>query len=87
MVTDFTSDPTLAPAKGQVHAKPGTYAAGTDTGILVKGQAFAGYIYTKGGKKLVYQLVVNNVPIKNVPDVVQIFQDQGTISAILWRDN
>jgi PBP4 family serine-type D-alanyl-D-alanine carboxypeptidase len=87
MVTDFTSDPTLAPAKGQVHAKPGTYATGADTGLLVKGQAFAGYIYTKGGKKLAYQLVVNNVPIKTVPDVVQIFQDQGTISAILWRDN
>jgi D-alanyl-D-alanine carboxypeptidase len=87
MVTDFTSDPTLAPAKGQVHAKPGTYAAGTDTGLLVKGQAFAGYIYTKGGKKLAYELVVNNVPIKTVPDVVQIFQDEGTISAILWRDN
>jgi hypothetical protein len=31
--------------------------------------------------------VVNNVPIKNIPDILQIFQDQGTISAILWRDN
>ena len=86
-VTDFTSDPTLAPAKGQVHAKTGTYATGDEKGITVKGQAFGGYIYTKSGKKLVYELVVNNVPIKNIPDILQIFQDEGTISAILWRDN
>jgi D-alanyl-D-alanine carboxypeptidase len=86
-VTGFTSDPTLAPAKGQVHAKTGTYATGDETGITVKGQAFAGYITTKSGKKLVYHVVVNNVPIKNIPDILQIFQDEGTISAILWRDN
>ena len=50
-------------------------------------QAFAGYIDTRAGKKLAYELVVNNVPIKNVPDILQVFQDEGTISAILWRDN
>ena len=86
-VTQFTSDPTLAPAKGQVHAKTGTYATGDQAGITIKGQAFAGYIDTKSGKKLVYQLVVNNVPITNIPDILNIFQDEGTISAILWRDN
>ena len=86
-VTDFTSDPTLASAKGKIHAKTGTFAVGDASGITIKGQAFAGYIDTSSGKKLVYQLVVNNVPIKNIPDILQIFQDQGTISAILWRDN
>lgn len=86
-VTNFTSDPTLAPAKGNVYAKPGTYAMGDESGIMLKGQAFAGYIYTKSGKRLVYHLVVNNVPLKSVPDILQVFQDEGTISAILWRDN
>ena len=86
-VTGFASDPTLAPAKGQVHAKTGTYVTGDDAGIMLKGQAFGGYIDTKSGKKLVYQVVVNNVAIKNIPDIIQIFQDEGTISAILWRDN
>jgi D-alanyl-D-alanine carboxypeptidase len=86
-VTDFTRDPTLASAKGKIHAKTGTFAVGDASGITIKGQAFAGYIDTSSGKKLVYQLVVNNVPIKNIPDILQIFQDQGTISAILWRDN
>jgi D-alanyl-D-alanine carboxypeptidase len=86
-VTAFTSDSTLAPAKGQVHAKTGTYVAGTSAGLILKGQALAGYIDTRSGKKLAYELVVNNVPIQNIPDVIQVFQDEGTISAILWRDN
>jgi D-alanyl-D-alanine carboxypeptidase/D-alanyl-D-alanine carboxypeptidase/D-alanyl-D-alanine-endopeptidase (penicillin-binding protein 4) len=51
------------------------------------GQAFAGYINSKSRRKLAYQLVVNQVPFKTIDDVIQIFQDEGTISALLWRDN
>ena len=67
-------------------------AASISTGTFIddssiKAQAFAGYINAKSGRKLAYQLVVNNVPFKTIDDVIQIFQDEGTISAILWRDN
>ena len=86
-VTSFESDATLAGAKGQVYAKTGTYAEGTPAGITIKGQAFGGYIDTKSGKHLIYQLVVNNVPITQLDQLLQIFQDEGTISAMLWRDN
>jgi D-alanyl-D-alanine carboxypeptidase len=82
-VTDFTSDPALAGAKGQVRAKTGTFVEGT----TLKGQAFGGYIATKRGKQLAYQLVINNIPISSIADVIAVFQDEGTISAILWRDN
>ena len=85
-VTDFESDPTLAGAKGQVHAKTGTFAAGDESGLVLKGQAFGGYIDAKSGRRLVYQLVVNNVPITEFDQVLGVFQDEGTISAILWRD-
>ncbi|HSC35465.1 MAG TPA: D-alanyl-D-alanine carboxypeptidase [Thermodesulfobacteriota bacterium] len=86
-VTDFEQDPTLAGAKGQVRAKTGTFAAGEESGgILIKGQAFGGYIDAKSGRRLVYQLVVNNVPIEDFNQLLDIFQDEGTISAILWRD-
>jgi D-alanyl-D-alanine carboxypeptidase/D-alanyl-D-alanine-endopeptidase (penicillin-binding protein 4) len=85
-VTDFESDPTLAGAKGQVHAKTGTYAAGGESGLVLRGQAFGGYIDAKSGRRLVYQLVVNNVPITGFDQVLDVFQDEGTISAILWRD-
>jgi D-alanyl-D-alanine carboxypeptidase len=86
-VTDFESDTSLAPAKGQVRAKTGTYIAIGPQGPLIKGQAFAGYIDAKSGRKLAYELVVNNVPFTAIEDVIKIFQDEGTISAILWRDN
>jgi D-alanyl-D-alanine carboxypeptidase len=86
-VTDFEADPTLAGAKGQVRAKTGTYVGEFNSGLLLKGQSYGGYIHTKNGKHLVYELVVNNVPITSVADVFKIFEDQGTISAMLWRDN
>jgi D-alanyl-D-alanine carboxypeptidase len=86
-VTDFKSDPTLAGATGHVTAKTGTFVQGADSGLLLKGQAFGGYITTKSGKQLVYELVVNNVAIDSVNDLLQVFQDEGRISAMLWRDN
>jgi len=82
-VTDFESEQTLAGARGQVHAKTGTFIEPS----VIKAQAFAGYIDAMSGRKLAYQLVVNNVPFKTIDDVIKIFQDEGTISAILWRDN
>jgi D-alanyl-D-alanine carboxypeptidase len=86
-VTDFEKDKTLAPAKGHVHAKPGSFVGETADGPFIRGQAFGGYIHAKSGKHLVYQLVVNNVPFTGIPDLLQIFQDEGSISAMLWRDN
>jgi D-alanyl-D-alanine carboxypeptidase len=86
-VTDFESDPTLAGAKGQVRAKTGTFLEGSESGLLLKTQALAGYINTRGGRRLVYEVVVNNVTVSGLSDVMQVFRDEGTISAILWRDN
>jgi D-alanyl-D-alanine carboxypeptidase len=83
-VTDYKSDPTLAGATGQVTA---TFVEGNEAGLILKGQAFGGYITTKGGRHLVYELVVNNVVITSLDDVLQTFQDEGRISAMLWRDN
>jgi D-alanyl-D-alanine carboxypeptidase len=85
-VTAFESDPTLAHAKGQVYAKTGTYVGEARGGLELKGQAFGGYMTTRSGRKLAYQLVVNGVPITGISDILKAFQDEGTISAILWRD-
>jgi D-alanyl-D-alanine carboxypeptidase len=81
-VTKFESDPSLAGARGNVYAKPGTYVALP----TIEGQAFAGYIASKSGRSLVYEVVVNNVPFTGVQGILDIFNDQGIISAILWRD-
>jgi D-alanyl-D-alanine carboxypeptidase len=87
IVTDFESDPTLAGAKGNVRAKSGTFVAGTPSGLVLKSRAMAGYVQAQDGKQLVFEVVVNNVPVSNLNDVIRVFQDEGTISAILWRDN
>lgn len=85
-VTDYQSDPTLAGATGQVRAKTGTYIEGSDTGLLLKARAMGGYVTTKTGRRIAFQLVVNGVPVSGLDEVVQVFQDQGQVSAILWRD-
>jgi D-alanyl-D-alanine carboxypeptidase len=86
-VTDFKSDPTLAGAAGNVRAKTGTYVGASTTGSMeLKGQALGGYITTKNGHHLTFQLVVNNVPISGIADLTNVFQDQGTLTAMLWRD-
>ncbi len=85
-VTDFEADPTLAGAKGQVHAKTGTFVEGTAQGAVLKAQALAGYIDTRGGRRLAFTLAVNDVgTISGIDEVLPVFQDQGTVAAILWK--
>lgn len=85
-VSDYKSDFTLKGATGKVRAKTGTFAAESNGQFVLKGQAFGGYIDSRSGRHLVYQLAVNEVPIQDINTIVDVFQDQGTISAILWRD-
>lgn len=87
-VTDFEADPTLAGARGNVFAKTGTFATGSENGILLDGQSFGGYIDARSGRRLMYALRVDNTPLgADVQNIIKVFQDQGTISAIIWRDN
>ncbi len=88
-VTDFAKQESLAGAKGNVQAKTGTYLQGGDDGVLsLRAQALAGYLRAKSGRQLAFALFVNDVkPIQGLPDVLEVFQDQGTISAIIWREN
>ncbi|MGN8138857.1 D-alanyl-D-alanine carboxypeptidase/D-alanyl-D-alanine-endopeptidase [Paraburkholderia sp. 22099] len=87
-ITNFEADATLAGAKGRVHAKTGTYVgvnASAPTTPILKGQSLAGYIDAKSGRRIVFFLTVNNVPITGIPDILTVFQDQGTIAALLWK--
>ena len=89
-VKDFQPDPSLTGATAQVSAKTGTYVEGSPAGIVLRAQALAGYIKAKSGRQLAFALVVNEVPIADreqlLRNVIQVFQDQGTVAAILWRD-
>ncbi|RAR57181.1 D-alanyl-D-alanine carboxypeptidase/D-alanyl-D-alanine-endopeptidase (penicillin-binding protein 4) [Paraburkholderia unamae] len=86
--TNFESDSTLAGARGQVHAKTGTFVgadASAPSGMILKGHSLAGYIDTKSGHRLAFVVTVNNVPMSSLDDVISVFQDEGTISAQLWN--
>ena len=63
-----------------------TNIAAAGSGLLLKGQALGGYIRTRSGRDLIYALVVNNAKVADIDAVAQVFQDEGTISALLWRD-
>jgi len=87
-VQDFAQNPSLAGAKGHVFAKTGTFIEGTATGPVFRVQALGGYITAKSGRRLAFVLVVNDVgPLTSIDEVLQTFQDQGTIASILWRDH
>ncbi len=86
IVKDFQADPSLAGATGKVRAKTGTFADEINNRLVLRGQAFGGYIKAASGRRLIYQLVVNNLVVDDFDDIVAVFQDEGTISAILWRD-
>jgi D-alanyl-D-alanine carboxypeptidase len=86
-VKDFEKDPTLAGAAGNVRAKTGTYVEPAPGGVMdLKGQAYGGYVDTKSGHHLTFMLTVNGVQVKDVLSITNVFQDEGTIAAILWRD-
>jgi D-alanyl-D-alanine carboxypeptidase len=86
-VKDFEKDPTLAGAAGNVRAKTGTYVEPAPNGVMdLRGQAYGGYITTKSGHHLTFELTVNGVQVKDILGITNVFQDEGTIAAILWRD-
>ena len=85
-VTDFKKDSSLSGAAGNVHAKTRTYVGPGPSGMIVKGQGLGGYVKTRSGRTLAFHVTVNGVPISTIEDLTQIFQDQGTISALLWRE-
>jgi D-alanyl-D-alanine carboxypeptidase len=87
--TEFESDPTLAGAKGNAFAKTGTSARGNEIGTLLKGRAMAGFIDTRGGRRLMFSVVVNDVQLDgyDIENLLAVSSDQATITAILGRDN
>lgn len=77
-------NPVIAPAIGKVFAKTGT----TILGGFFKAQVFAGYIDAKSGRRLVYALYVNDIgPLQSIAEAIEVFNDEGEISAIIYDLN
>jgi D-alanyl-D-alanine carboxypeptidase/D-alanyl-D-alanine-endopeptidase (penicillin-binding protein 4) len=81
-------NPVIAQAFGQVFAKTGTTAGVVDQQIVLVAQNFAGYIDSKSGRRLAYVVMVNNVgAINDVSEILRVFNDQGEISALIFKEN
>jgi D-alanyl-D-alanine carboxypeptidase len=78
-------NPVIEPAFGSVFAKTGTTVL---EGLFLKAQVFAGYIDGKSGRRLAYAVYVNDVGnLSGISQVLEVFNDQGEISAIIWGEN
>ena len=73
--------------KGRVFAKTGTTVGpGPDGKPHLIAQCLAGYIETRGGRRVAYALMVNNAgPLKQIVDVTEVFEDQAVISNIIYE--
>lgn len=89
LVTGFMDDATLAGARGQVQAKTGTFVDGAPNDqMAIRAEVFGGYIQTRAGRRLAYLLAVNDMePVPGFDQLVEVIQDLGVISAVVWRDN
>lgn len=80
---------TTLPGNSHVFAKSGTTVATGPDGKTpeLKAQNLSGYIETKSGRKVAYALMVNDAgPVVDIAnDVGAVFEDEGTISSIIYE--
>ncbi len=75
-----------SPIYGKVNAKTGTTIAEdklNSRGILLS-KSLAGYMVTRSGKKLIFSIYVNNVPLNNTKDVAQVEQDINKVLEAIY---
>lgn len=73
------------PACGHVYAKTGTsinYDPLNDRAILFA-KSLAGYVDAKSGKRLVFAVYANNVPISSLDDMMSVGEDIGSIAGLV----
>ena len=75
-----------SPAAGHVFAKTGTRATSTPDGrTLLLAQTLVGYVTTQSGRRLAFALMVNNVPLQEFGDVLDVFRGQGLMTEALQQ--
>ncbi len=76
------------PAVGHVSAKTGTNVGGDANGNItqLKSKALAGYVDTKGGKRLAFALYVNDVPITSQEQILKANNDLGAMASSIYSD-
>jgi D-alanyl-D-alanine carboxypeptidase/D-alanyl-D-alanine-endopeptidase (penicillin-binding protein 4) len=77
-----------SPAVGHVFAKTGTTVDGNYLNgqgiVLAKG--LAGYVDTKGGKRVIFAVYMNNAPLATISDVFTMGNDLANVSEMIYQD-
>jgi len=76
---------TDSPVKGKAQAKTGTHGGPNQVneGLWVS-RALAGYMTAKSGRKLVYDIVVSNVPAGGMKDMQSVNAEHGKILEVVY---
>ncbi len=77
---------TDSPAAGNVQAKTGTRATTSPDGsTILLAQTLTGYMTAADGRELVASAFMNNMPITQIEDVLDVFADEGEIFAAVQQ--
>lgn len=81
------------PAAGQIRAKTGTLVDAPDGNMQLTTKALAGYMNSQSGRRLVFAIYVNNIPVPSgtVEDAIDLALDAnkqlGAIAAAIYRSS
>jgi serine-type D-Ala-D-Ala carboxypeptidase/endopeptidase (penicillin-binding protein 4) len=75
-------------AVGHVFAKTGTtadlnYLSGQ---AIALAKSLAGYVDTKGGKRVIFAVYMNNAPLAQITDVIGMGNDLANVSEMIYQD-
>ena len=75
-----------SPAAGHAQVKTGNRATGTPAGqVLLLGNSLAGYVDTKSGRRVVFMIAVDNVPLAAAPGIFKVTIDQARMVGAIYR--
>lgn len=76
------------PACGRVYAKTGTFVIPDflNGQFVMPSKALAGYVDAKSGRRLVFAVYVNNVPLSDTVTVDTIGTDLGSIAGLIYQN-
>jgi D-alanyl-D-alanine carboxypeptidase/D-alanyl-D-alanine-endopeptidase (penicillin-binding protein 4) len=75
------------PACGKVYAKTGTFVIPDlmNGQMVMPSKALAGYVDAKSGRRLVFAVYVNNVPLSDTVTMDTVGTDLGSVAGLIYQ--
>ncbi len=76
-----------SPVYGKVHAKTGTYIGENlmDGSFLLSSKALAGYMTARSGRKLVFGMFLNRLPLATLPELMRQGEVLGSVCEVIYK--